>query len=129
MNDPESVQLFNAMHTRNREDDEYRYNLAKEVVHKTVEASGAITLTKSYSKADVEMVSANDEDSYVKYDRQSESADNIEDLKYKMAVGRGTAIRQSAKSPTAQLQASAPPKKQNLIPKPVPTQTLADVQP
>jgi len=62
----------------------------------------------------------------MRVDRQSESGD-IEDLKYKMAIGRGQVVRQSAKSPTG-----LPPSKKtsaNLIPKPVPTQMLADVQP
>jgi hypothetical protein len=118
------------MHHRNKEEEEFRYNQAKEMVHKTVEQSGAITLEKNYgdrlpsSKVDVEM--ASEEDSSMRMDRQSESGGDLEDLRYKMAVGRGQVVRQSAKSPSGQMQAAEnlkKPSNQKLIP----TQMLADV--
>jgi len=49
------------MHQRHKEEDEFRYNMAKERVHQQVEQSGAITLEKHYTdklnlnRVDVEM--------------------------------------------------------------------------
>ena len=110
MNDPEAVQIFNQLYNKTREEDEIRYNHAKDVVRGTVEQTGSITLDRTYhherlsSRVDVEMASMNeaDEDSAQRMEKQSELSE-IEDLKQKMAIGRKQAtVHLNSKSPTAQ---------------------------
>lgn len=117
MDNPEQNQIFNQLHSKNREEDEMRYNYAKEAVRETVDKTGAITLDRVYSprksaRFDVEMRSVNEQEEVSNGESLFVQADNIDDLMYKMALAGKSGPVSKQPSGYAQNSGRRSPKRQ-----------------